>query len=68
MMSNNPVLDEIRYQNALEAHQAMFPVCRECGRSLMNCDTIIRINREYICDYCADILTNDEMRETEGLD
>lgn len=66
-MTNNPVIDEMRHQQELEARQSMFPVCEECGRTLMNCDTIYRINYAYYCDYCVDVMTNDEMRESEGI-
>lgn len=68
MLTNEPWLDEERRQQALEDHQSMFPVCASCGHSLMNCDTVIRISNNYYCDNCADVLTNDEMREAEGID
>lgn len=68
MITSEPWRDEQARQDALEARQSMFPVCIECGHSLMNCETIIRIDKAYYCDQCADILTNDEMREAEGID
>lgn len=68
MLSSEPYKDEQRYQEELEAHMAKFPVCKSCGNSLMNCDTIIRIGHDYYCDDCATVLTNDEMREAEDID
>lgn len=55
-------------QERLEAHMAKFPVCKSCGHSLMNCETVIRIDNNYYCDDCADVLTNSEMREAEGIE
>ena len=63
-----PWLCEQERQEQLEAHMAKFPVCKICGHSLMNCDTVIRIANNYYCDKCADVLTNDEMREAEDID
>ena len=67
-MRNEPWIDKQDRQEQLEAHQSMFPVCAECGRSLMNCSTVIRLHYEYYCDECAEIMTNSEMRESEGID
>lgn len=66
--SDDPANDEMDYYNALGAHQERFPKCECCGKSLMNVDTIIRLKDNYYCDFCADVLTNDEMREAEGLE
>jgi len=68
MLSSEPYKDEQKYQEELEAHMVKFPVCKSCGYSLMNCDTIIRIGHDYYCDDCATVLTNDEMREAEDID
>ena len=67
-LSNSPEWDEQRRQEALEAHMAKFPNCEECGRSVMNCDVVVRIKSKYYCEYCAEVMTNDEMREAEDIE
>lgn len=63
-----PWLDEQARQEALEAHIAQFPVCEKCGCTLMNCETVVWVLNKYFCDSCARVMTNDEMREEEGID
>ena len=63
-----PWEDEQERQEQLEAHMSRFPVCNECGRSLINMDVCVRIKNDWYCEYCATVMTNDEMREEEGLD
>lgn len=64
----DPWLDEQERQEQLEAHMAKFPICTICGRSLMNCDVIVKIKEKYYCDMCADVMTNDEMRDEVGIE
>ena len=68
VMSDNPWMDEQERQHALEVHMAMFPICSECGRSLMNMDVCIRVKNNWYCEYCADVMNNSEMREYIGID
>lgn len=65
---NEPWQDEQNRQEALEAHMALFPSCKICKHCLMNDDTVIRIGNDYYCDCCAEIMTNEEMREAEDID
>lgn len=62
-----PWEDEQERQEQLEAHMAKFPTCTICGRSLMNMDVCVRIRNDWYCEYCAEVMNNDEMREEEGL-
>lgn len=65
---NEPWQDEQNRQEALEAHMALFPSCKICGHCLMNDDTVIRIGNDYYCDCCAEVMTNEEMREAEDIE
>ena len=67
-MQKEPWIYEQESQEALEAHMAKFPTCVECGRSLMNCDVVVRIQDKYYCSQCVEVMTNSEMREAEGLE
>jgi len=66
--TNNPERDEKAYQDALEAHMALFPTCEICGMSLMNEDPVIYMKNRWYCSDCAEVMTNDEMREACNLD
>ena len=73
MYSNNPWRDEQARQDAMEAYSALFPVCATCGRSLVNCDTVVLMERRFsaenwYCDECSQILTFDELKERLGID
>ena len=68
MPMREPWMDEQERQEKLEKHQSMFPVCEECGRLLMNSDKCFRIGLKWYCDWCAEVMTNSEMRESEGID
>lgn len=65
---NEPWMDEEERQQRLSAHMDLFPVCHECGMSLMNEDRVIRIGSRYYCDCCAEVMTNEEMREMEDIE
>lgn len=67
-MTSEPWRDEQNRQEALEAHMAQFPSCEECGRNLMDEDTVIYIKGKWYCDRCADIMSNDDMRSYIGVD
>lgn len=68
MYSNEPWEDEQARQDAMEAHMALFPTCEICGASLMNEEPVIHMKERWYCSDCAEVMSNDEMREAEGLD
>ena len=73
MYSNEPERDEQARQDAMESYAAKFPVCDLCGHSLVASSTVILIegrfgNKKWYCDECARVLTNNEMKESEGIE
>jgi ribosomal protein L37AE/L43A len=68
MLTNEPWIDEDRRQAKLEAHMNLFPVCAECGRTMMNSSLCVHIKNRWYCDICADVVDNSEMRSDLGID
>lgn len=68
MYTNEPWRDEQARQDAMEAYMSKFPCCEICGDSLMEEDCCVRIQHKWYCGGCAEVMSNSEMREAEGLD
>ena len=53
-ITNNPVLDEIRYSTEQEEKLKMLPICEECGYHIVD-DGAYFINNKWFCENCIKV-------------